>query len=348
VDAEDPQAILGRLLFWDPRLSASGDRSCATCHNPRLGWSDGRPLPRGGGLRHTPTLWNVSSNQWFFWDGRSDSLAAQALHPIESPRELKGHRQSVARLIAADPDLRMAYERGFGRVPPLQEAAPSYRSEIDIVFANVGRALGVFERQLVSTNSPFDRFAEAIARHDAPPAEFSLAAQRGLKLFIGRSGCVRCHKGPSFSDGEFHNTGLARSQDEAMLGPASATVRKESSPAMLALNGHSAEELGQLARGRRSRGEFKTPTLRNIAETAPYMHDGRFSTLREVVTYYSTLEGASFAAFGVTPPIRPLRLSEREIDDLVAFLKSLTGSLADPRWRMRPRSTGSQVLTAIH
>ncbi len=338
----DDQAILGQLLFWEKRLSRTGGRSCASCHNPRHGWSDGRTLPRGRGLRHTPTLWNVASNEWFFWDGRADSLAAQALDPIESVLELRGHRDAVAKLMTADQNLRTSYERAFGRAPVLHEGSASYASDIDRVFANVGRALAAFERRIVSTNSPFDRFAEGFARDEGPPADFSLAAQQGLKLFIGRAGCIRCHKGPSFSDGEFHNTGLASAEEERSFGGVSGETGTRSSPAVQALSRHSPDERERLARGRRTRGEFKTPTLRNIAETGPYMHDGRFATLREVLTYYSTLSDASFDQFGVKPPIQPLHLSEGELDDLVEFLKSLTGSLADRRWGAQPGSAANE------
>lgn len=340
---EEARAVLGQRLFWEKRLSASGNRSCATCHKPRFGWSDGRALPRGAGLRHTPTLWNVASNAWFFWDGRTHSLAAQALHPIESLVELKGHRQSVARLMASDDVLRPAYEQAFGRVPA-QEATPSYFAEVDTVFANVGRALAAFQRRIVSANSPFDRFADAVARNHAPPADFSVSAQRGLKLFLGRANCVRCHNGPAFSDGAFHNTGLASAQEEQLSPPSLRSPTNGLSSAVLALSRHSPDELERLARDRLARGEFKTPTLRNIAETAPYMHDGRFSTIREVLTYYSTLEGASFEAFGVTAAIQPLHLTEPEVDDLSEFLKALTGTLADSRWALPPpfggRSSG--------
>jgi cytochrome c peroxidase len=341
---EEARAMLGQRLFWEKRLSGSGNRSCATCHNPRLGWSDGRPLPRGGGLRHTPTLWHVASNAWFFWDGRTDSLAAQALHPIESLVELRGHRQSVARLVASDDVLRLAYEQAFGRVPPLTDAAHSYEADVDLVFANVGRALAAFQQRIVSTNSPFDRYVEAVGRNAAPPVDFAASAQRGLRLFLGRANCIRCHNGPAFSDGTFHNTGLASAQDEDMIGTLLRPASTRPSPAILALTRHSPDELELLARGRRARGEFKTPTLRNIAETAPYMHDGRFSTLREVLAYYSTLEAASFEAFRVTAPIQPQHLSQPEADDVIEFLKALTGTLAEPRWAMPPpfgrRSSG--------
>ncbi len=168
--------------------------------------------------------------------------------------------------------------------------------------------------------------------------DFSAPAQRGLRLFLGRANCVRCHNGPSFSDGTFHNTGLASAQEEDLSGTPSRPGSTRLSPAILALTRHSSDELELLARARRARGEFKTPTLRNIAETAPYMHDGRFGTLRQVLAYYSTLDRASFEAFGVINPIRPLHLSEAEADDLIEFLKALTGTLTEPRWGDATRS----------
>lgn len=335
-DGAQREARFGQLLFWDKRLSGSGARSCASCHNPRFGWSDGRRLPRGGGQRHTPTLWNVASNEWFFWDGRSDSLAAQALHPIESSAELNGSRQSVAALIAGDQALRASYERSFGTFPRVAEGTSSGPA-VDCVFANVGRALAALERRIVSVDSRFDRFAGAIARGEAPPDEFTPSAQRGLRLFIGRAGCICCHRGPSLSDGQFHNTGLAGAAERADANAPSGNSMPPS-PDALALTRRRAEDLERLARERRARGEFRTPTLRNIAETSPYMHDGRFSTLDEVLAYYSTLDGASFDGLGDKPSIRPLRLSEGERTDLIAFLNSLTGTLAEARWGLPPRA----------
>lgn len=335
---DEAEASLGQVLFWDKRLSGTGAVSCASCHNPRFGWSDGRRLPRGGGLRHTPTLWNVATNELFFWDGREDSLEAQALHPIESLLELGGRRDLAARLIARDPELRTLYEQAFGAVPPFAGATQPETSDIDRIFANVGRALAAFERRIVSGDAPFDRFVDALARDEAPPADFPPRAQRGLALFIGRAGCVRCHNGPSFTDGQFHNTGLASREEALILGAPPLPPHAVIAPEMLLPTRHRPADLERVARERRARGEFKTPTLRNVRETAPYMHDGRFANLDDVLAYYSTLENASFHEFGTIPPIRPLRLSQNERDDLIAFLESLTGSLSEPRWAMSPKA----------
>ena len=240
--ADDPAAArLGQALFFDLRLSADGAVSCATCHDPANGFTDGRQLAMGQSLgdRHTPTLWNVAHHRWLTWDGRADSLWMQALDPIEDPREMGTTRGKVARVIADDPELLEAYEAAFGAmdraaldgrpvdVRPARgreaqsgPAAPAavrawaalengQREAIDRVFVHAGKAMAAYQRKLVRGASPFDRFVEGLREQDQDKVESLPAeAQRGLELFLGRANCVLCHSGPNFSDGEFHNNAL--------------------------------------------------------------------------------------------------------------------------------------------
>jgi cytochrome c peroxidase len=356
---DDPRAArLGQALFFDRRLSKTGTISCAHCHDPARGWSDGRA--RAIGLdqvqRHTPTLWNVAQNRWFFWDGRKDSLWSQALAPLEDPAEHAGSRLQYAHLVAADGRYRAAYERVFGalpelsdpeRFPPLGRPVPGVpehpharawngmnaadRDAVDRIFVNLGKALAAYQRRIVSRRAPFDVFVEGLREGDARKrAALSPAAVRGLQLFLGKARCHTCHDGPYFSDLEFHDdrvppldptqepdsgrhAGIALVLDD----PFNGLGRHSDDP------GAGRTKLAYLARTNHNRRELKTPTLRNVAVTAPYMHQGQLATLAEVVRFYSTLEGA-LAPHPEERLVEPLGLSPEEQADLVAFLESLT------------------------
>lgn len=367
--ADDPRAArLGQWLFFDARLSRDGDVSCATCHDPAKGWSDGLQLARATGQfgRHTMTLWNVVHNRWYFWDGRADSLWAQALQPLEEPAEHGTTRLAVAHLVDEDPALRRAFVETFGELPDLRDRArfpdrarparpalrdlaredehdpavaawnamrPEDRETVNAVYARVGKALEAYERSIVSGGSAFDRFVAGVRAAD-PRAQrgFDEAARRGLALYLGKARCHLCHSGPLFSDREFHDTrvppleGGTRTDQGRLAG-----IRLvEEDP----FNGAGAfsddpvaggEKVRYLRRTQHTFGEFKTPSLRNVAETAPYMHMGQLATLEQVVRFYSTLEGALPRHLGSREKLlAPVDLSEGEIADLVAFLESLT------------------------
>jgi cytochrome c peroxidase len=373
--ADDPRAAaLGQALFFDARLSSNGAVRCATCHDPALGFADGKPVAEGlaTGTRNTPGLWNVAQQRWFVWDGRSDTLWGQALHPLESPLEMGGNRVAVARTIAADGALRTAFEELFGPLPDLDDRArfpdarpapdgavedalgaawdamdDADRAAVTAVFVGVGKALAAYQRLLVSAGSPFDRFAAALARGDesAARAELSPAAQRGLVLFMGRGDCRACHSGPGFSDGEFHALGLAprdggpprdpgrhAALEQLARDPFSAAGAHSDAP-----DGEAAAELARLVGGPEAWGQFKTPSLRNVALTAPYAHDGKFATLADVVRFYSTLDGMWPQGHHGERLLVPLDLDEREVGDLVAFLESLTDASIDPALLAAPR-----------
>jgi cytochrome c peroxidase len=332
--ADDPAAArLGRALFFDARLSGSGRLACASCHQPERSWTDGLPLAHGAGTgrRHTPSLWNVAFNRWYFWDGRADSLWAQALAPIESPREMAGSRGAAARLVRDDAPLRGAYESAFGALPPPADPDAATR-----VFVNVGKALAAFERTLLSRRAPFDVFVEALRKGDlAGRSALGPAAQRGARLFVGRAGCRVCHAGPTFTDGEFHDIGLRAGAapdpgrlegiDQLRQGEFGAGSRWSD-----ATDGPRARHTRFLARGPEARGQFKTPTLRNVALTAPYMHDGRMASLSDVLAHYSSLPGQDAPGPHQETVLKPLALTAAETADLVAFLESLTDAALEP------------------
>ena len=269
--ADDPQAArLGRYLFFDKRLSGNGAIACATCHDPSRAFTDGKSLSQGiaTGKRHVPTLLNVAWQRWFFWDGRADSAWAQAVGPIESASEMGSDRGRLARLVAADAELRGAYEAVFGEIPKVD--AP------DKILAQTGKALAAYERTLVSADSEFDRFAAALASGDAgAQARYPEAAKRGLALFVGKANCRLCHAGPLFSDGEFHNVGVPTLDKspprDAGRYAAIETVRNDPFNGAGAYSddpkGARAGELAMLARTSDLWGEFRTPTLRNSEKT---------------------------------------------------------------------------------
>jgi cytochrome c peroxidase len=360
-------AALGQFLFFDTRLSANGEVACATCHQPARGFSDGRALAKGlaAGRRNTPSLLNVALNHWFFWDGRADSLWSQALQPLEGPREAGGDRLNIAHLVAADAALGAAYQRVFGALPPLadtgrfpphgrpdpdpgspmaeawQAMTMADRTAVNRVFSNLGKAIEAYERKLISGAAPFDTYVEGRRIGDSSKeAALSPAAARGLKLFVGAANCHACHTGPALSDGEFHNLGLpllpGEEPDPGRAGGMRllrADVFNAASPFSDEPAGTAKLRLGILPAPQSQLGAFKTPSLRNVALTAPYMHDGRFADLPEVLEFYAAPKAASpLNLVGTRDANLTLvpHLTTEESADLVAFLQALTGTPPPP------------------
>lgn len=368
--ADDPRAaVLGQALFFDKRLSADGEVSCATCHEPRRGFTDGRQLAMGQqlGNRHTPTLWNVAHHRWLTWDGRADSLWMQALDPIEDPREMGTTRGKLAHVIARDPSLRSAYERIFGpmdpsalrdrpedvRPPRGREAASGpaapeavrawtaldaeQQAAIDGVFVHAGKAMAAYQRRLVRGEAPFDRFVEGLREND-PEKVGSLTpeAQRGLSLFLGKANCILCHSGPNFSDGEFHNNALptlhgGEARDAGRFDGAkvvAASPFNAAGPHSDQREGSAALRVRQLRQSSETWGEFRTPSLRNLAARGPFMHQGQFEDLEGVIDFYSELQGATGRGHHQEQVLVPLRLTISEKQDLRTFLVALEGGEA--------------------
>jgi cytochrome c peroxidase len=344
----DPRAQrLGQFLFFDPRLSANGAVSCATCHQPDRAFSDGLQFAQGldTATRHTPALWNVAHNRWYFWDGRADSLWAQAAQPIENPVEMGSTRLAVLRLFTEDADLRAAYTDLFGPPPP-PPAAPDAAllpaddwAPVDAFFANVCKAIAAYSRLLVSDHAPFDTFVAGL--RDGDPRKLAALpppAQRGLQLFVGRGQCHLCHSGPNFTDLEFHSTRvpLARKDLRRDSGRLTGIDKVRNDPFNGAGSFSDAPDTGReklefLATGPGYIGQFKTPSLRNVALTAPYMHAGQLATLRDVLVHYSEFADA----FDHDPGhfermLVPLHLTDTELADMQAFLESLSDTALDP------------------
>jgi cytochrome c peroxidase len=315
----------GRLLFGDPRLSADGRRSCASCHDPSRAFQDGRAtaLGRHAGIRNTPALLDVAQQRWFGWGGSHDTLWAASLAPILDPREMGHSLASLAATARAVPAWQARYRAVFGAPMP----GDDQRLAVDLA-----KALAAHQATLVSPRTPFDDFRDALARGDrAAAAAYPLAAQRGLRLFIGEARCSVCHAGPRFSNGEFgdvgvrffvpggvdpgRHTGLTELKASRLnrLGPYNDAG--DADPAAVATR--------HVVQAHRHFGEFKVPGLRQAVHTAPYMHNGSLATLEDVVRHYDQLDEERLHADGERI-LRPLRLQPDQREDLLAFLHSLS------------------------
>jgi len=336
----------GRNLFFDVRLSRDGNRSCASCHIPEEGWADGRAVaftPRV--LRNTPSIWNVTYNRWFFWDGRADSLWAQAAGPIEAAAELNLDRMELARRIATEPDLRREYEALFGPLPVLGPAGESNpapnggqilasdrRHAATRILVNVAKAIAAFEETLTSRDATFDRFVESLRAGDASGSNaLPEAALRGLKIFVGRGQCVQCHAGPNFSDGEFHNM-LALSGEGDPEDPGryrglellDASELRADGRFASAVDANLIAKLKSAVRGERTRGQFKTPSLRNVTERTAFLHHGRIASLQTAVARYASLRSHARQDARADPLVSSIEIFPQDLDDLLAFLQTLT------------------------
>jgi cytochrome c peroxidase len=284
VPPDNPQTsakiLLGKKLYFDTRLSTDNTVSCSTCHDPGKGWSDAGPTSKGinnqlGG-RRSPPVSNSAYNPLQFWDGRAPSLEEQAKGPIENPIEMGNTHTAMIQMINGVPSYDAEFAQVFGTTP--------------ITIDQVAQAIAAFERTVVTTDSPFDRFV----RGDA--AALTPQERKGLEIFNGKGHCTACHWGGNFSDGRFHNLGVP-SIDPSK--PDEGRSKITGDPGDM--------------------GAFKTPTVRDAALRAPYMHTGGERTLEDVVRLYNRGGGTDDA--NLDPMMVPLGLSEGEIQALVAFMK---------------------------
>jgi len=340
--ADDPRAAaFGQQLFFDPRLSATGGVSCSSCHQPERRFTDG--LDKGQGIgqskRNTPSIVGVAYSPWLYWDGRRDSLWSQALSPLEDAAEHGGNRLQYARFIESTPEYREQYETLFDPLPDLADP-----DNIDRVFANVGKTIAAYERLLMPGRARFDDYVDAVIANDtnAQQALFSPDEERGLKLYIGAANCTQCHNGPLFTNNEFHNTGVLSYAGDVPERGRIAGVREVLSTQFNCRSNFSdaakreCAELDFARSGYEVMGAFRTPSLRNLENTAPYMHKGQLKTLAAVLQHYND---APLAMIGHNEA-KPLELSNRELQQLEAFLNTLAAPLATAdRWLSPPSSS---------
>jgi cytochrome c peroxidase len=357
-------AALGRALFHDPRLSRDGKVACASCHDAEQQFQDGRKVGQGvaTGKRRTMPVMGAGHAPFLFWDGRKDSLWSQALGPLEDPAEHGANRVMLVRTVAAR--YSREYAQAFGPLPELGplpaaaspvgsaseraawEALPgSTRTAVNRVFANVGKAIAAYERQVRHGESRFDRYAAATVARDGRGQEvLSPAEVRGLRLFLGPGQCATCHNGPLLTDHAFHNTGVPpaqAAQPDRGRADAVARLQQDEFNCMGPYSDAGEQDCGELrflaTHDAGQLAAFRTPGLRNVAERAPYMHAGQFSTLEEVLDHYrrsppAVLGHSELAQAGEKHRERqPIRLSASDLRDLAAFLGTLTGPVVQPK-----------------
>ncbi len=290
---------LGKALFFDPRLSKSGQISCANCHNPEIGWGDGQRVSFGHdrlqGTRNAPTIINIGHAKTFFWDGRAATLEDQVTHPIENPVEMNFHSDLAVKRIAKINGYREYFAKAFG--------------DDKITKERINKAIATFERTVVSHTSRFDKFVKG-KKDELTDSEIN-----GLHLFRTKANCINCHNSSYFSDQKFHNVGLT-------------------------YFGRTLQDLGlyDITKKTEDVGKFKTPTLREVSMTAPYMHNGLFPHLRGILNIYNAgMPTEKADPKNVLSPkksemLLKLDLSDQEITDLENFLKTLQSL----NYKMRP------------
>ncbi|MED5510554.1 MAG: tryptophan tryptophylquinone biosynthesis enzyme MauG [Pseudomonadota bacterium] len=276
----EEKTTLGKTLFFDPRLSRNEGMSCATCHSPDHRWSDGRVVPLGSEEleqpRRTPTVMNSAWLKALMWDGRANSLEAQAVLPITTPHEMNYNMKELVERLGEIKGYRPLFENAYG--------------DTEITTERIAMALATFQRTLVSNTSSFDQWVEG--DEDA----ISSSAQRGFQIFNDEAQCAACHKSWRFTDDSFHDIGL----DDPDLG------RGKVIPVEVTIMQHA----------------FKTPTLRDLPENGPFMHDGSMTDLEEVIKHY---EDGFIQRASLSKEMKPFELSDQQRADLIAFLKTLDG-----------------------
>lgn len=363
-EGRDDAAQLGKALFNDVRLSRNGRVSCASCHSASGQFEDGKPRGQGlaTGRRRTMPVMGASHSPFLFWDGRKDSLWSQALGPLEDAAEHGGNRMRFARIVQEH--YARPYEQVFGALPSLQglpaDASPSGTEsekaawaampepaldDVNRIFANMGKAIAAYESRIHYGPSRFDRYVEASLAQDGRAQEVLSAQEvRGLRVFLNKGQCATCHNGPMLTDHAFHNTGVPPLEPANPDRGRADGLRKlladgfnclgrysDARPEQCGeLNFLATDDPGQLA-------AFRTPSLRNVAARAPYMHAGQFATLDEVVRHYAQSPRAALGHSELARPgerhaeRKPIELSAPDMQDLAAFLATLTGPVVQPR-----------------
>lgn len=367
--ANDERAVrFGHQLFFDKRFSSNGEVACSSCHIPEKLFIDGSALATGGLQttdRKTMTIIGVSISPWLFWDGRKDSLWSQALGPWESPVEHGGDRAHYAHLVAKH--YAQTYERIFGPLPSLDDdgrfplhASPNSadplkrtawdkmaaedQDAISTVFVNMGKAVAAYQRQFLPGRSRFDQYAQAVhrsAQADGVAGILTPEEEEGLRLFISEEGgrCIQCHNGPLFTNNEFHNTGVppseGRQPDRGRLEGVKLLLDDEFN-CLGRFSDATPDKCDELtfinSDGPELEGAMRTPSLRNIAHLAPFMHQGQFASLDRVLAHYND---APASLIGHSE-LRPLGLDERQLASLSAFLTTLDGGIAAPQNLLQP------------
>jgi cytochrome c peroxidase len=319
VDGNPDAIALGRRLFFERRISASGQLACASCHDPQRAFQDGRRFSRHG--RNTPSLLDAGQSRWFGWDGAKDSLWAASLSPLTAHDEIAATPQSLRAFFQRERGLDQHYRRVFG--------TPNADVTLTV---NVAKAMAAYQATLVSKRTAFDDFRDALSRGDrAAAARYPASAQRGLRVFVGEGRCFFCHAGPSFTNGEFADAGrpfftTAGADPGRWGGLQQVLASPYNRLGAFSDAGHadaSAVGTQHVVMEPRHFGEFKVPTLRGLVATAPYFHDGSAANIEDVVRHYSELDESRLHADGARL-LQALKLTPQQAADLAAFLKTLS------------------------
>ncbi len=347
-------AELGQSLFFDKRFSADGEFSCASCHEPGLYFTDGKKRSVGVNKtgRNAITVVGSGYQRWLYWDGRRDSLWAQALIPFEAPDEMGSSRSTVVKKLLADDKLKQQYLEIFGPLASNFSAEtlpqhagpfasgdgkeqwyrlkPQQQQNINRVYANLGKAIEAYERTLNYSESRFDRYLAALAEGAVDSDILSADEKAGARLFMdaGKTQCLQCHNGPTFSNGGFHNIGTGNFSGEQLdFGRVFGlqAVLQDEFNCVGPFSDAQPEQCSELRFLKRDthvplEGSFKTPSLRNVANTAPYFHDGSKADLNAVMQHYN--EPPNKRRSG-DHELRALALSAEELSQLTGFLQSL-------------------------
>ena len=322
---------LGAKLFVYKRLSKNNDLSCASCHQSSKGFTDGLALSQGRIQLHrnSQSLLNLKGQNWFAWDGSSDSLWLHSLKPMLHPDEMGASLEHIAGALQSNAAIATAIKK----LPPHNNRIDSDIPAQQRLALTAAKALAAYVETLQSKRTSFDRFRDALVMaNPTSAATYPLAAARGLKLFINNGNCISCHAGPNFSNGEFADIGVGhfrrdRTVDGGRHGGAS-NVLKDPYNLLGPFSDIAPSEQTHtrfIAMNHTLFGQFKVPSLRELIHTAPYMHDGRIATLKGVVKHYSSVSADRLHSDG-EKSLRALNLSDSEIDDLVAFLESLSAA----------------------
>lgn len=340
---DDPRAAdFGHRLFFDPRLSSNGKIACASCHKPELSFTDGKKLAVGVQLtnRNAPTVIGAAYNSWYFWDGRKDSQWSQALASLENVREHNMPRARIVQVLRSSADYRERYTAIFGPLP-----ARGDKDGITRAFVNVGKAIAAYERKLLPAPAKFDRYVGAIVKKQLPaPADrLTLDESQGLKVFLSdqRGRCIQCHNGPLLSNQSFHNIGVpfpGRGKDEAGRIKGIKALLKDEFNCTSKYSDAKPADCSDLIylrkQGKDLVGAFKSPTLRNLIKSGPYMHNGSMKTLEDVTWHY---RNSPIAGLGKTE-LEPFVITDVEFVQLEAFLRTLDGPIAaDKKYLQAPK-----------
>jgi len=359
---------LGHKLFFDTRFSSNGKVSCASCHKPELFFTDGLAQAVGltPTLRNSPTIVGASNHIWFFRDGRVDSLWSQALHPIENSQEHRSNRSQFAQTIFRDPELKADYEKIFGKIPDIsnvnrfpKNAGPVRIKEmhkawknmnkldqniITNIFVNGAKSIAAYETKIQHASSRFDNYVKAISENNEDKINNLLTKNEtaGLKIFLDKGKCFICHNGPMFTDQGFHNIGTPPLNVKKYDYGRSKAVRRVKKNPFNCLSEYndakdkSCDELKYIVfHEEETMAAFKTPSLRNVTKTAPYMHGGQYKTLADVIKHYNK-----------PPPTKvgmnkllDIDLTDKEMMQLEAFLSTLDSPIAaDPSLLTAPKN----------